>query len=343
MSDRRVTLASVAAHVGVSAITVSRAMRSPEKVSPPLLEKIRKAVADLGYVPDPAARALASGRTDVIGVLVPSVTNNVFSDVLRGIYASVEAEPLEIQLGNTRYSPVMEETILRVFLSQKPAGLVVAGIDQSEASRRMLEAASCPVVQIMELGPDPIDMMIGFSHYDGAAAATRHLIETGSRHPAFVGARMDPRTQRRFAGFRDACEEAGLFSPARCITTPRPSTVTIGAELFADLIARHPEVDGVFCNNDDLALGILFEANRRRIAVPRDLTICGFNDLEMMAVAEPSITSVRTFRYDMGRQATELILGRIAGDRAAPAGPVDLGFALQPRQSTARGAHVAGD
>ncbi|SON54976.1 Gluconate utilization system GNT-I transcriptional repressor [Hartmannibacter diazotrophicus] len=336
MNERRVTLASVAERVGVSAITVSRALRTPEKVSPPLLEKIQRAIADLGYVPDPAARALASGRTNVIGVLIPSVTNNVFSDVLRGIYAAVEGEPFEIQLGNSRYSPVMEETLLRVFLSQKPAGLIVAGIDQSAASRKMLETAPCPTVQIMELGPDPIDMMIGFSHYDGAAAATRHLLETGSRYPAFVGARMDPRTQRRFAGFRDTCEAAGLFSEARCITTPAPSTVTLGTQLFADLIARHPKIDGVFCNNDDLALGILFEAQRRHIRVPADLTICGFNDLEMMAVAEPSITSVRTYRYDMGRRAIEMISARIRGGDGDTPAVVDLGFQLQPRQSTAR-------
>ncbi|MBO0904671.1 LacI family DNA-binding transcriptional regulator [Jiella sonneratiae] len=340
MSKERVTLSHVAQRAGVSAMTVSRALRSPDKVSPALLRRIEKIVAELGYVPNPAARALASGRTNVIGALIPSVTNNVFSDVLRGIYAATEDGPFEVQLGNTRYSPLTEEKLLAVFLSQKPAGLIVTGIDQSPASRRMLEGASCPIVQIMEIGSGPIDMMIGFSHYDGAAAATRHLIETGSRFPAFVGARMDPRTQRRFAGFRDVCSAAGCFSMSRCVTTPTPSTVTLGTRLFADLVARHPEVDGVFCNNDDLALGILFEAQRRCIAIPEKLTVCGFNDLEMMAAAEPSITSVRTPRFAIGRRAVEMIVARLAdpgpdtGRGAAER--VDTGFELVARQSTAR-------
>src|SRR5690606_31037366 len=100
----------------------------------------------LGYVPDSAARALASSRTDVIGVIIPSVTNSVFADVLRGIYTAVEKTPFDIQLGNTRYSPLKEEKLLKVFLGQKPAGLIVSWIFQLEWRRSLLEAVSCPVV-----------------------------------------------------------------------------------------------------------------------------------------------------------------------------------------------------
>ncbi|WP_223385705.1 LacI family DNA-binding transcriptional regulator [Oricola cellulosilytica] len=333
---RKVTLADVAAKVGVSAITVSRALRSPEKVSKTLQRKIKKAIADLGYVPDPAARALASGRTNVIGVLIPSVTNNVFSDVMRGMYEAIEPTTFDLQLGNTRYSPLMEEDLLKVFLSQKPAGLVITGIDQSKTARTMLQSATCPIVQIMETGPNPIDMMIGFSHYDAAAAATTHLIDAGSRFPAFVGARMDPRTQRRFAGFKDTCERAGVFSRERLITTPEPSTVTLGASLFANLISQQPEIDAVLCNNDDLALGILFEAQRRHMAIPEELMICGFNDLEMMAVAEPPVTSVRTHRHEMGRRSIEMLVRQIENPDAEASKIIDLGFDVISRRSTAR-------
>nr|WP_256477786.1 LacI family DNA-binding transcriptional regulator [Aurantimonas marianensis] len=332
----KITLSDVARQVGVSAITVSRALRSPEKVSAALRERIRLAVAELGYIPDAAARALASGRTDVIGVLIPSVTNNVFADVLSGIYAGIEDAPFDVQLGNTRYSGLQEESLLRVFLSQKPAGLIVTGIDQSEEARALLSTAQCPIVQIMETDDRPIDMMIGFSHYAAAGAATAHLVERGYRKLGFLGARMDPRTQRRFRGFRDTAEAAGVFSKTRVITTPAPSTVTLGSRLFADLVERAPDIDGVFCNNDDLALGVLFEAQRRRISIPAELGLCGFNDLEMMATAEPSVTSVRTFRHEMGQRAVVMLIEAIQADLARSPQVVDLGYEVKARGSTAR-------
>lgn len=331
--ENKVTLAEVAARAGVSAITVSRALRKPDMVSPALRDRIDESVRALGYVPDAAARALASGRTDVVGVIIPSVTNSVFADVLRGIYEAVDESGLSVQLGNTRYSPGMEEDILRVFVRQRPVGLIVAGIDQTETSRKLLVQAGCPVVQIMETGIEPVDMMVGFSHRDAARAATLHLLESGYKRPAFLGARMDPRTQRRFQGFREAAAAVGAFSSARVVTTPEPSTVSLGSRLLADLLARAPETDAVFCNNDDLALGVLFEAMRRNIPVPERLGICGFNDLEMMAAAEPPITSIRTHRYRMGSEAVAMIRERLTG--ADVGEPVrDIGFELMVRTST---------
>ncbi|SDE80602.1 LacI family DNA-binding transcriptional regulator [Limimaricola pyoseonensis] len=331
---RRVTLAEVAARAGVSPITVSRALRRPDTVQPETRARIDAAVAALGYVPDPAARALATGRSDVIGVLIPSATNAVFTDVLSGLYEGIAESRFDVQYGITRYDPATEENLLGVFLRQRPAGLIVAGIDQTPAARRLLDRAACPVVQIMETGPDPVDMMVGFSHHDAAAEATRHLIARGYRRPGFLGARMDPRTRRRFAGFRAVAEAAGLYDPDRSETTETPSSVGRGGELLRALLARHPDTDAVFCNNDDLAMGALFEAMRLGIAVPGRLGICGFNDLEMMRAAEPPLTSVRTNRFEMGALAAKMIRARLEGRDPGPA-LVDLGAQVQARASTA--------
>lgn len=331
----RPTIADVAAKAGVGAITVSRALREPERVSPELRRQIMAVVDELGYVPDRNARALASARADVIGVLVPSLTNNVFAEVVRGIYDGLDQSHLQIQIGNTHYSQEAEEDLLQIFLSQRPSALIVSGIDQSPAATALLEKADCPVVQIMETGPDPVDMMIGFSHYEGGKAATRHLVGAGYRHIAFIGARMDPRSERRLAGYRAAMEEAGLFDGRLVTTTVRPSSVTIGSELFREALARVPALDAAFCNNDDMALGALFECHRQGRAVPSEIGIAGFNDLEMMQVAYPSVTSLRTYRYEMGRRAIAMALEAIAGRR--PAEPVvDLGFELIIRESTRR-------
>ncbi|MCO5066569.1 MAG: LacI family DNA-binding transcriptional regulator [Rhizobiaceae bacterium] len=320
---------------GVATTTVSRALRDPSLVSAELRGQIDSAVARLGYMPDPNARALASSRADVIGVLVPSLTNIVFADIVRGIHDELGESRFQIQMANTHYSPHEEERLVRTFLGQRPSALIVSGIDQTDITRKLLETAGCPLVQIMEYARDPVDMLVGFSHFDGGRAATAHLLDAGYRRVGFVGARMDPRSQRRLAGYRSAMEEAGLFDPQLVTTTPTPSSVSLGSQLLADALAKAPDLDAVFCNNDDLALGVLFECQRSAIPVPQKMGICGFNDLDMMRVAYPSLTSVRTPRYEIGRRAVRMALSRIAGENVEE-GIIDLGFELKARESTGR-------
>ena len=332
---RRITLADVASRVGTSTITVSRALRTPDMVSEGLRQRIDEAVQALGYVPDPAARALAMRRSNVIGVLIPSVTNNVFSDMLSGLYDGAAGTAYYIQFGNTRYRPETEEELIRIFLGQRPAGLIVAGIDQTAASRALLERAGCPIVQVMETSGDPVDMGVGFSHRDAARAATEHLLERGYRAPAFIGARMDPRSERRRDGFRDALRAAGLDPKGHELTTTDPSNAALGGTLLDRLLETAPKTDAVFCNNDDLALGVQFAAQRLGLAIGAEFGICGFNDFDVMSAAHPSITSVRTFRYEMGRLALEKLMAAIGGGDTGPS-VVDLGYQLMPRASTMR-------
>ncbi len=331
-------LTEVAKLAGVSPITASRFFRNPEALSVSKRARVESAAKELGYVPNLAARALASQRSEVIGVMIPSLTNNVFSDVLRGIYDVSQGSRYSIQLVNTRYSILQEEKLLRLFQAQKPAGLIVTGINQTAESRAVMQAMNCPIVQIMEIGPEPVDMMVGFSHYDASVAAISHLLTQGHTRIGFLGARMDPRVQRRFDGYRDAMKAAGLLDQRLIVTTPVPTSVTMGGTLFADLLTRVPDIDAVFCVNDDLALGVLFECERRQISVPESMAIVGFNDLEFMASAVPSLTSVRTNRYEMGRHAVTMVTEAI--DDRRPANPViDLGFELMIRQSSlAKGA-----
>ncbi|MCV9963257.1 LacI family DNA-binding transcriptional regulator [Pararhizobium sp. BT-229] len=329
----RPTLADVASRAGVGTITVSRALRHPERVSAELRARISTAVNDLGYVLNPNASALASARAAVIGVLVPSLTNNVFAEVLRGIHDGLVDSRLQIQFANTHYSDVEEERLLRVFLSQYPSALIVSGIDQPPATRSLLENAGCPVVQIMEIGPEPVDMMIGFSHFEGGKAVARHLIETGCRRIGFLGARMDPRSHRRLAGYRAVMEDAGCFDDALVTTTTMPSSVSMGGELFRQAFSKTPDLDALVCNNDDLAMGVLFACHRAGLSIPERIRLAGFNDLEMMRVAFPSITSVRTPRYEIGRQAIAMVQAALAGEKP-PETVVDLGFELKIREST---------
>lgn len=327
------TIADVAARAEVSPITVSRALREPARVSEPLRRRIDAAVRALNYVPDQHARALASARTNVVGVLVPSLTNTVFADVLRGIHDRAGKTDLQVQFANTRYSPLEEERLIRLFLSQSPAALIVVGIDQTQAGAKLLRAAELPVVQIMELGPEPFDMMVGFSQFGAGRAMTEHLLGAGYRRIAFLAARLDPRSNRRMAGYRAVMAEAGLADDSLMVQTKAPSSVQVGCELLREIMARRPDIDAVFCNNDDIALGALFECQRLGIAVPEHLGVAGFNDFEMSAAAEPPITSVATERYAMGVTAMDMIAKSIIGEPPEHK-VVDLGFHLCPRAST---------
>jgi LacI family gluconate utilization system Gnt-I transcriptional repressor len=164
----------------------------------------------------------------------------------------------------------------------------------------------------MDVADAPVNLLVGFPQRDGAVLATRHLIACGYRFPAFLGARMDPRSQARLAGFTEAARAAEMFEPRRIVTTPRPSSVGMGGQLLSDLLAQAPETDAVFCNNDDLAAGALFEAQRRGLRIPERLGICGFNDLEMSRHLNPPLTTVVTPRYDVGRGAVALVCEAIA-------------------------------
>lgn len=333
---RKTTLKDVARDAQVSAITVSRALREPEKVSPELRARIERAVAKLGYLPNAAASALASNRSSVIGVLIPSISNTVFTDVLGGISDVFEGSRFTLQIGNTRYDPLAEEQLIRQMLTLKPAGLIVPGTEQTSGARALLADADCPVVQVMDLSPSPVDMCIGFCNRSAARDAVEHMIAQGFARIGFLGARMDPRTQQRLSGYRDAMTAAKLPTAGLTATTPAKSSVEIGRHLMAQLFGKAPECDAIFCNNDDVAVGAALECQRRGIEVPAQMGICGFNDLGMTSEMQPAITSVHTPRVEVGAAAARYILGCIAGDTPPENRNVDLGYDLRVRASTLR-------
>ncbi len=329
------TLADVARAANVSAITASRALRKPEAVSAVLRERINRVVAEIGYVPNTAARALASAHTNVIGVIIPSVTNSVFADVLRGIYDAIENTQYQAQLGNTNYSSIKEEELLRLFLGQRPAALLVTGCDLSGEARNLLKANNCPVVQIMDLSPDPVDMAVGLDHREAARTATAALLAHSYRRIGFLAAQMDTRTRQRLEGYSIAMQTAGLFDERLIVTTHKHSTVLLGGQLLSELFARNPEADALQANNDDIALGALFECQRRRIRIPEDFGISGFNNFDIATTVHPTLTSVRTYRYEMGRTAIDMLIASISGNPPVER-TVNLGFELVERESTAR-------
>jgi LacI family gluconate utilization system Gnt-I transcriptional repressor len=334
---RRSKLSDVALKAGVSAVTVSRVLRKPEMVSRELRLRVEDAVRELAYVPNQLASALASARTHTIGVVIPSLTNGVFADYLRALHDVFLPPGFQVLVLNSRYVPEEEERAIATLLGQHPEAMILAGVDQSDGARRLLSRSGIPVVQTMELTDDPIDINIGFSQREAGYAATRYLLDLGYRRIGHVCARLDPRSRRRLEGYQRAMAETLIDFTRYVGTTPRPSTVGLGSKLFGDILERSPDLEAVFCCNDDLALGAMFECHRRGIGVPDGMAIVGFNDLEFCASAYPSLTSVATPRYEMGRRAAEIVIEIIRGSGARPQpARIDLGFSIRERQSTAR-------
>ncbi|WP_024301113.1 LacI family DNA-binding transcriptional regulator [Pseudogulbenkiania sp. MAI-1] len=333
IGQSRTTLSDVADYIGVSAITVSRALNKPELVSEALRVRIDEAVQTLGYVPNRAARALASARSHSVVVLVPSLSNTVFVDTLAAIHDTLYPSGYQMLIGDTRYSAQEEENLLRTYLEYNPDGILITGFDHTPATRSLLGAAGIPTVHMMELDDSATMPCVGFSQFDSGYALTRFLIEKGYRRIAFLAAQLDPRTLKRGEGYRAALREAGLYSPQRELAEPSPSSVGLGAQLLDRLLEQAPDCDAIFCNNDDLALGVMFQCQRRHIAVPEQLAIAGFNDLDASAWTNPPLTSVATPRYEIGREAALMLLALMSG-RAPVSTRVDLGYRLVVRHST---------
>jgi LacI family gluconate utilization system Gnt-I transcriptional repressor len=326
----RITLAAVARHAGVATMTASRAIRQPQTVSPVLRERVERAVAELGYVPNSAARALASARSNVIVVLVPSLANAVFADVLDGIEAALATDAYRLLIGNTHYSDAAEEKLLGAYLQANPDGILLTSLNHSARGAQLLDTV--PVVSMMDLAPPGGPPSVGFSQFDAGLAMTRYLIDKGRRRIGFVGAQLDERTLRRAQGYRQAMQAAGLAAADLEIMVTEPSSIALGAELLQRMLTQAPDCDAIFFCNDDLSHGAIYQCQRLGIAVPGRLAICGFNDLPASAWIHPALTTIGTPRYRIGFEAAALLRSLIRGETPA-ATRIDLGFTLLSRDS----------
>lgn len=329
----RVTLADVASTAGVSPITVSRALRGERAVDPELVARVKAAAQRLGYVPDPAARALASRHSTHVALLIPMLSNALFVDLLEGVQRTLRQAGYQTLIGVTHYDPGEEEHLLREQLLHRPAGLLVTGLDRSDTTRRLIQASGVPCVHLMETSQAPDVHCVGFSQADAAAAMTRHLLSRGHRRIAFAAAQLDPRTLQRLAGWRREMQAAGLHLPTLEWVNPAPSSLALGGTMFEQIVAQTPPVEAIFFCNDDLAQGALLAALRLGLPVPQRVAVAGFNDLTGSDQMVPPLTTVRTPRMEIGTAAARMLLALMRGE-SLPAPCIDVGYEVVVRQST---------
>jgi LacI family gluconate utilization system Gnt-I transcriptional repressor len=329
--DNAPNLEDVARRAGTSIITVSRALRQPDKVRPETRARITAAVEALGYIPNLAASSLVSRRSGIIAVVVPTLGNSIFTDTLHGLSDGVTAAGRQLLVGDTGYSEAAEHALITALAGRRPDGIAIVGIVRNPRTRALLSGLGVPVVETWDMTDDPIDHVVGFSNEAAGRAMARYLIDKGRRRLVFVGG-SDPRSRAREAGYRAVLQEAGLATTAALFTDQSPSSFGEGRRLMHRISTLGPRPDAVFFATDVFAVGGIIECRQLGIDVPREIAIAGLGDLEIGRAVVPALTTVQIPSYQMGRRAAEILSQRLQG--ADLAGKiVDFGVNIIARDS----------
>lgn len=325
---RRVTMEDVGRMAGVSQVTVSRALSDPSKVSPKTLRKIHDAIEATGFVRNAVAGALASRKSRLVSALVPSITNVIYSSMVRALSERLRAHGYQILLSETGFSEADEEEAILAHLSRQPDAILLTGIHHSMQARRRLLGAGIPVVELWDTTDSPIDLCVGFNHAAAARAAADFARQQGYRKAATVTA-GDERAKRRRVAFAEAFRSGSVPD----IDVGGPASIVAGRKGLAQLLEAEDMAGGIiFCSSDIIAHGILIEAQSRGLRVPSDIAVLGFGDQEFAAHLEPPLTSVRIDREHLGQIAADKILDRIEG-RETNSPVTNLDFEIVDRAS----------
>lgn len=327
------TLIDVAKVAGVSPITVSRALHRPEVVSKAAREKVLAAVRQVGYVSNMLAGSLASNKSRLVAILLPTIANSIFSDTVQALMDSLTSAGYQTLLGLTGYSAEQEEKLIEALLGRRPDGIVLTGTLHTAASRQRLVQSGIPVVESWDLSEDPLDMQVGFSHEAVGEAVARHLISKGYQRYAVVSI-GDPRGLRRCNSLMAELARHGYSSIPTAILTP-PATLEVGRTGLRQLLDEGHQPQVVVCSSDTIAQGVLAEAASQNLRVPEDLAVMGFGDLSSAAHVHPPLSTVRIDGKSIGEHIARALLERFSypAGSAAPV-RVDTGFTLVDRKTT---------
>jgi LacI family gluconate utilization system Gnt-I transcriptional repressor len=318
-----VTLSDVARAAGVGESTASRVLRGHGSFSGKTRESVLAAARSLGYVPNRIAGTLASAGSKLVGIVIPSLSNIVFPDLLRGANTVLVAAGYQPVVAVTDYDQGREESVIESLLSWRPAGIMVAGLEHTEVAAARLRSARGRVAEVLDTDGEGIDIVVGYSNREVGRTSARYLVSRGYRRIGYVGHDLsrDLRAAKRFAAFRATICETGLSVVGEEVT-PASSSIQAGRDGLARLLERHPELDAVYFSNDDMAIGGYFHCLARGIAIPGSLAIFGYNGLDVARSAPQPLTTILTPRVAVGETGARLVCSD------GPPTTVDLGFTL---------------
>ncbi|TKD52241.1 LacI family DNA-binding transcriptional regulator [Sphingomonas baiyangensis] len=323
---------------GVSRMTVSRVLSDPELVLPATREKVHKAIADLGYVPDRAAGSLSSRRTGFIALMLPTLTNANFAAVAHGLTEALREADYHLLIAYTDYDMAEEERQLRNLLARRPEALVLTGAVHRRNASRMLLAADIPVVEIADLPSQPIEHAIGFSNYQVGRTAARYLIDAGFTRIGAIAASpegevTDHRGEERMRGFEDELRLSRMSTAMVMRHGTAPVSFHHGAGAIRALVERDPAVEAVFAVSDLSAVGAVMECQRMGVRVPDDISIMGFGDFEIGREINPALTTIHADFRALGLRTGEMLRELLADGGDAEARMIDVGLRVIERAS----------
>jgi LacI family gluconate utilization system Gnt-I transcriptional repressor len=311
-NERPLTLRDVSEASGVSEMTVSRVLRGRDDVSQTTRQRVLEAARLLGYVPNKIAGALASQRVNLVAVIIPSMSNMVFPEVMTGISETLEETGLQPVVGVTGYSPDKEEKVLYEMLSWRPSGVIIAGLEHSEASRAMLRASGIPVVEIMDVDGTAVDSVVGISHRRAGQQMARAILKDGYAHIAFLGTKMaqDHRARKRFEGFTEALAKAGVEIEDHQFYSGGSALVK-GREMTRDVLDRSPDLDFIYYSNDLIGAGGLLYLHEQGVDIPGEMGLAGFNGLNLVKGLPRELATMDACRHEVGCRAAGIIARRV--------------------------------
>ena len=311
-THRPLTLRDVSEASGVSEMTVSRVLRGRGDVSATTRDKVLLAAKELGYVPNKIAGALASQRVNLVAVIIPSMSNMVFPEVMTGINSVLEGTELQPVVGITDYMPEKEEKVLYQMLSWRPSGVIIAGLEHSDASCAMLRSAGIPVVEIMDVDGTPIDTAVGISHRRAGRQMAQAILTAGYKKIGFMGTKMplDHRARKRFEGFTESLAKAGVEVSDQEFYSGG-SALAKGRDMTQDMLARSPNLDFLYYSNDMIGAGGLLHLLEQGIDIPQDIGMAGFNGVELLDGLPLQLATMDACRKEVGRIAAQIIADRV--------------------------------
>lgn len=331
---RPLTLRDVSEESGVSEMTVSRVLRNKGDVSQQTRDRVKAAAKRLGYVPNKIAGSLASSRVNLVAVIIPSLGNMVFPEVLSGISARLEGTGLQPVVGVTDYLPEKEEQVLYEMISWRPSGVILAGLEHTEASRAMLAQSGIPVVEIMDVDGEPVDACVGISHRRAGRVMAESILDAGYQKIGFLGTKMplDHRARKRFEGLTERLAKAGVEIADREFYSGGSALVK-GREMTETILNRSPDLDFLYYSNDMIAAGGLLWLIEQGRDIPGDIGLAGFNGVDLLKGLPVRLASMDACRFDIGTRAADIVAQRCKDPDADIESRIELTPTLEPGQT----------
>jgi len=332
------TMKDVAEKAGVSTATVSRALMNPEKVSAATRSKVEQAVIAVGYSPNSIARHAKRSESRTILVIVPDICDPFFSEMIRGIEVVAAAQGYLVLIGDCAHQNQQEASFLNLMLTRQIDGMVLLGsqipFDASKEEQRNLP----PMVMANEFSPELELPTVHIDNLTAAFEAVNHLQKLGHRRIACIAGPEDmPLCQYRLQGYIQALRRHGIEVNPQYIVRG-DFTFEAGVQALNTLMALPKPPDALFCHSDIMALGAMSQAKNRGLKIPRDLSLIGFDDIELSRYSDPQLTTVAQPRFEIGREAMHLLLEQLQG-HTVNVGSRLLDFELKIRGSTAPSLH----